>query len=103
MAQSAFSRPRSKPASGRCSVHKIPLVHDRVRLIEIWMVGDTAPVTMEADFNRCPSCSPKVETFAIQSARDFARKIATSSRHAPPKVERIAIVWEDGRREEHKG
>jgi len=84
-----------------CTVHGDLLVHDPIVGTLIYTVGDPHPLSFPAVVDRCPTCYPTVEALMKMAVPDFMKKLASTSPNMTRIVEKLVVLWKDGRRDEY--
>lgn len=88
--------------STECSVHRVPLIYDPIVGTLLFMVGDPRPVAFPARVERCPTCYPSIEALMRFCVADFSRNMKAASDGTTPKVEKLVVLWKDGKRDEYR-
>jgi hypothetical protein len=84
-----------------CTVHGDLLVHDPIAGTLIYTVGDPTPLSLPAVVDRCPTCYPTVEALMKMAVPDFVKNLASASPGMVRVVEKLVVLWKDGRRDEY--
>lgn len=87
--------------STECSAHRVPLIFDPVVGTLLYKAGDPQPLAFPAKVERCPKCYPTVEALMRFCVADFIRNLKTVSGASTPKIEKMVVLWKDGKRDEY--
>jgi hypothetical protein len=87
--------------STECSIHHVPLIFDPIVGTLLYMVGDPQPVALPAKVERCPQCYPTIEALMRFCVADFAKNMRMADPDGTAKIEKLAVIWKDGRRDEY--
>ena len=87
--------------STECSVHGIPLIFDPIVGTLLYKVGDPQPLAFPAKVERCPECYPTIEALMKFCVADFIRNMKAVSGSSTPKIEKMVVLWKDGKRDEY--
>ena len=87
--------------SYECSIHHVPLIFDPIIGTLIYLVGDPNPRSLPSKVERCPKCYPTVDDLMKFCMKDFNRNWKASSDPSTPKIEKLVVLWKDGKRNEY--
>lgn len=85
-----------------CSVHHVPLINEPIVGTLIYKVGDPTPLAFPAYGQRCPKCYPTLERMMRMCLKSFVQSLVAADRRAIFRVEKLVVLWKDGRKEEYK-
>ncbi len=84
-----------------CSVHHVPLIREPIVGTLLYKVGDPEPLAFPANGDRCPKCYPTVQAMMKMCVQSFVQQIVSVDRKAAFKLDKMVVLWKDGRREEY--
>jgi hypothetical protein len=83
----------------KCSVHGDPIICDPIVGTLLYVAGQAEPHVFPAVAERCPTCHPTIEGMMRFCVAAFMKNMKATG--APVRIEKIAILWKDGHRDEH--